>query len=139
MSYLGLDPRNAIMKDTITVEGPGYLLTMDSTNDKLDLTAVSEIAIGVSVGESERAIGSETGLAAGALISFYPLGGVLMIQATAGQTWTVGATVYATNAGLATTASGSSAKKVGLYVGGGETVPSGGGMIPVNTMGAEIA
>ena len=69
------------------------------------------------------------------------MGGVLLVAATGSQTWTTGATVYATNAGLATTSSGSSAKKIGLYVGSGVATSSTNGetLIEVATMGAEIA
>ena len=135
----GADPRNATLKDSTTVSGPGYLLTNDSTNNKLDLTAVSEVAIGVSAGESSRDanLDYET---TGATVAYYPLGGMLMVAATASQTWTTGATVYIASSGLATTSSGSSAKKLGLYVGEGETTSSANGdLIPVMTAGAEIA
>jgi hypothetical protein len=153
------DPVNMTMIDAKVVTGVGKLLTMDSTNNKVDLTAVGEICIGVSAGESERAAGGSYDLTA-PTVSMYPLGGVLMVQSAASMTWTTGLTVYATNNGLATTASGSSAKKIGLYVGEGQTTTalvlngngdlvgvdgaSGtglleGNMILVNTAGAEIA
>ena len=94
-----------------------------------------------------------------AKVSFYPLGGVLMVQAKAADAFTTGCTVYVGANGLATSTAGSN-KKLGLYVGKGETSPalvdSGagdgltdagatgtatteGGMIPVMTAGAAIA
>lgn len=135
----GADPRNATMKDSITVSGPGYLLTHDSTNNKLDLCADGEIAIGVSVGESERAAGGDL-LTASAKISYYPLGGVLMVASKASQTYTTGLTVYVGASGLALDSDDASSKKLGLYVGEGETTSSSNGdLIPVNTQGAAIA
>tara|TARA_Y100000593_G_scaffold92684_1_gene185097 strand:+ start:4583 stop:4996 length:414 start_codon:yes stop_codon:yes gene_type:complete len=132
------EPRNYDMDGTDTVAGVGYLLTFDSTNNRLKLSEVGVIATHVSADESSRdsAGALET---TGATVSAYPMGAVLMVAATTGQTWTTGATVYATNAGLATTASGSSAKKIGLYVGEGVTTTANGDLIPVATHGAEIA
>jgi len=134
----GADPRNATMKASTTVAGPGYLLTNDSTNNTLDLCAVSEVCIGVSAAESSRdAAGTlET---TGATVSYYPMGSVLMCAATASQTWTTGALVYIASSGLCTTSSGSSAKVLGLYVGEGEAVATVGDLIAVNTAGAATA
>ena len=82
------------------------------------------------------------------------------MQSAASQTWTTGLTVYAGNDGLAVTSSGSSAKKIGLYVGTGEvttalvdsgagdgltnagvtgTATTEGNLITVMTAGANIA
>lgn len=47
-------PRNATLKTGTTVVGQGYLLTNDSTNNKLDLVTWGETVLGVSAGESER-------------------------------------------------------------------------------------
>lgn len=146
----GADPRTGDLKASTVIHGPGKIVTHDSTNNTFDLCAVSEIALGVSAGASSRdADGTlET---SSATFSYYPLGGVLMVQSAASQTYTTGLTVYITNSGLATTSSGSSAKKLGLYVGNGEvtgalgangagdTTNTEGDMIPVATMGAEIA
>lgn len=135
----GADPRNATLKAATTVSGPGYLLTNDSTNNTLDLCAVSEICIGVSAGESSRDA-DQAYETSGATVAYYPMGGVLMVAATASQTWTTGVTVYIASSGIATTASGSSAKKLGLYVGEGQTTGSADGdLIAVNTQGAAIA
>lgn len=127
-------PRNATLKSALTVTGPGYILTNDSTNNKLDLTAAGEVALGVSADESER---DSSGLVAGGLVSFYPLGGVLMVASAASQTLTTGVTVYAGAGGLLTTTAGSN-KKIGLYIGEGETTSSSAGdLVPIMT-GASI-
>ena len=114
------DPRNATLKTAAIVKGPGKLITMDSTNNTVDLTAVGEIAIGVSAGDSSRTAAGVLDPAAGATVAYYPMGGVLMIQSAASMTWTTGLLVYATSLGLATTSSGSSAKIIGTYVGEGQ-------------------
>lgn len=120
----GADPRNATLKTGAIVKGPGKLVTMDSTNNTLDLVAVGEIAIGVSAGDSERSAGGSLKIAAGALCNYYPMGGVLMVQSAASMTWTTGLLVYASSLGLATTSSGSSAKVIGTYVGEGQVTAS---------------
>jgi len=152
MAYGGTtQPRTATLKDTAYVYGPGKLLTMDSTNNTLDLTANNEIAIGVSAAEGSRdsALAYE---AASATVAYYPLGGVLMIQSAASQTYTTGLLVYAQADGLAGTTS-SSRKLIGVYVGNGETTgalgangagdsaaaSSEGDLIPVMTAGAATA
>lgn len=128
-------PRNATLKAATTVSGIGYLLTNDTTSNKLDLTAATEVCLGVSADESER---DSTGLVAGGLVSYYPLGGVLMCASGTGITWTTGATVYVGASGLATATAGSN-KKLGLYVGEGTTTTANGDLIPVMTAGADIA
>ena len=147
----GADPRTATLKNGAYVYGPGKLLTMDGTNNTLDLTAATEICIGVSAGEGSR----DATLAydaTGATVSYYPLGGVLMVQSAASAEYTVGCTVYVGADGLATATAGSN-KKLGLYVGSGETTgalgPNGAGdtaaatsegdLIAVMTAGAAIA
>jgi len=156
----GNDPQNATLKTGAIVKGPGKLITMDGANNTIDLAAVGEIAIGVSAGDSSRTAAGTLDAAAGATASYYPMGGVLMVQSAASMPWTTGLLVYATNLGLATTSSGSSAKVIGTYVGegvvtGGALVANGnsdseqtdgatlllseGTMIPVNTNGAVTA
>ena len=104
VAFSANDPITATLKDSTTVSGVGYLLTMDSTNNKLDLTANDEIAIGVSI----------------------------MVASQASQTYTTGLLVYAQASGLAGTTS-SSRKLIGVYVGTGEvTSSSAGDLIPVN-------
>ena len=135
----GADPRTGTLKTGTTVSGPGLLITNDSTNNTLDLTAANEIAIGVTAGDSTRDVDGTLQTAAGATVSFYPLGGVLMVQSEASQTYTTGLLVYAQASGLVGTTS-SSRKLLGVYVGTGEvTSGSAGDMIPVMTAGAAIA
>ena len=129
-------PRNATLKSGTTVTGPGYILTNDSTNNTLDLTAAGEVALGISADESER---DSSGLVSGGLVSFYPLGGVLMVAAAASQTLTTGLTVYAGAGGLLTTTAGSN-KKLGLYIGEGVVTGSAAGdLVPVMTGASVIA
>jgi hypothetical protein len=131
-------PRDGKMNGSETVAGPGYILKVGAGTNDLSICGAGDVPLGISAGESERAAGGALDTSA-ASVSFLPVGNVLMVQATASQTWAVGAQVYAGATGLATTSNASSAKKLGLYVGVGEAVPSSGGMIPVNTMGAEQA
>tara|TARA_R100000995_G_scaffold22393_1_gene9553 strand:- start:1357 stop:1770 length:414 start_codon:yes stop_codon:yes gene_type:complete len=130
--------RDGKMNGSETVAGPGYILKVGAGTNDLSVGTAGAVALGISAGESERAAGGALDTSA-ASVSFLPVGNVLMVQATASQTWAVGAQVYAGASGLATTSNASSAKKLGLYVGPGESVPAAGGMIPVNTMGAEQA
>jgi len=146
----GADPRNATLKTGTIVYGPGKIMTMDSTNNTLDLTATTEIGLGISAGDSSRTALKVLQTAAGATVSYYPLGGMLMVQSEAAVTYTTGLTVYVGGSGLATATAGSN-KKLGLYVGEGETTDTladngagdstatEGTMIPVATAGAEIA
>jgi len=130
------NPRNATLKAGLTVTGAGYILTNDSTNNTMDLTAAGEVALGVSADESER---DASGLVTGGLVSYYPLGGVLMVAADASQTLTTGLTVYAGAGGLLTTTAGSN-KKLGLYIGEGETTSAtAGDLVPVMTGASVIA
>tara|TARA_R100000995_G_scaffold58385_1_gene29271 strand:- start:5546 stop:6001 length:456 start_codon:yes stop_codon:yes gene_type:complete len=146
----GADPRNADLKAATVVYGPGKIMTMDGTNNRLDLSAATEIGLGISVGDSSRDSAKvlET---TGATVSYYPLGGVLMVQALNGETYTTGCTVYVGANGLATVTAGSN-KKLGLYVGegiaataalgangAGDTTNTEGEMVPVMTAGAAIA
>ena len=128
-------PRNATLKSGTTVVGAGYLLTNDGTNNKLDLTAAGEVALGVSMDESER---DASGLVSGGTVGYTPMGGVLMIASAASQTYTTGLTVYAGAGGLLTTTAGSN-KKVGLYIGEGKTTSADGDLIPVMTGASVIA
>ena len=153
------DPRDAVMIDDKICKGAGKILTHDGTNNKVDLSAVGEYAVGISAGESERAAGGSMDITA-AKVSFYPLGGVLMVQSAASVVYTTGDTVYVTNGGLCTTSNGSSAKKLGIYVGKGETgaalvdsfagdgltdagvvgtATTEGTLVPIATWGAELA
>lgn len=129
------DPRTATLIDTTTVSGPGFLLTNDGTNNKLDLCAATEVPIGVSAADSSRDADGvlET---ASATISFYPLGAMFLLASDA-VTYTTGQLVYANNNGRVTNVPGSN-KKVGIYVGNGETAAAG-DLVPVNTTTAADA
>ena len=134
----GADPRNATLKASTTVSGKGLLLVNDSTNNTLDLCADGEIAIGVSAGESSR--GSDGELeTSGATVAYYPLGGVLMVQSEASQTYTTGLTVYVGASGQCIDSNDHSSKALGLYVGEGAASVAAGTLIPVMTAGAAIA
>ena len=128
-------PRNATLKSGLTVVGAGYLLTNDGTDNKLDLTAAGEVALGVSMDESER---DASGLVSGGTVGYTPLGGVLMVASGTGITWTTGLTVYAGAGGLATATAGSN-KKIGLYIGEGTATSANGDLIPVMTGASVIA
>lgn len=130
VAFEGTDPRTATLKDATTVSGAGYLLTNDSTTNKLDLTAATEVAIGISAGESSRDadLVFET---TGATVSFFPLGGVHLVASDA-VTWTVGQLAYVNANGRCTNVSGSN-KKLGVYVGTGETVATAGDKVAINT------
>jgi len=134
----GADPRNATLKASTTVSGKGLLLVNDSTNNTVDLCADGEIAIGVSAGESSR--GEDLALeTSGATVAYYPLGGVLMVQSEASQTYTTGLTVYVGASGQCIDSDDHSSKKLGLYVGEGDASVAAGTLIPVMTAGAAIA
>lgn len=134
----GADPRNATLKASTTVSGAGLLLVNDSTNNTVDLCADGEIAIGVSAGESSR--GEDLELeTSGATVAYYPLGGVLMVQSEASQTYTTGLTVYVGASGQCIDSDDHSSKKLGLYVGEGAASVAAGTLIPVMTAGADIA
>jgi len=128
-------PRNATLKSGLTVVGAGYLLTNDGVDNKLDLTAAGEVALGVSMDESER---DASGLVSGGTVGYTPMGGVLMVASATGITWTTGLTVYAGAGGLATATAGSN-KKIGLYIGEGTATSADGDLIPVMTGASVIA
>ena len=121
--YGGTDPRNSTLKTGAIVKGPGKLLTMDSTNNTLDLVATTEVPIGVSIGDSSRNAEGTLDPAAGATVGWIPLAGVLMVQSIAGQTYTTGCLVYGAALGLCTATAGSE-KCIGVYVGEGEVSPA---------------
>lgn len=134
----GADPRNATLKASTTVSGKGLLLVNDSTNNTVDLCADGEIAIGVTAGESSR--GADGALeTSGATVAYYPLGGVLMVQSEASQTYTTGLTVFVGASGQCIDSNDHSSKKLGLYVGEGAASVAAGTLIPVMTAGADIA
>ena len=134
----GADPRNATLKASTTVSGKGLLVVNDSTSNTVDLCADGEIAIGVSAGESSRGADGELETS-GATVAYYPLGGVLMVQSEASQTYTTGLTVFVGASGQCIDSNDHSSKKLGLYVGEGATSVAAGTLIPVMTAGADIA
>ena len=135
----GADPRNAILKTGTTVNGAGLLLTMDGTSNTLDICADGEVAIGVSVGESSRAAGGALETAAGATVSYYPMGGTLMVQTEGSQTYTTGLVVYAGAAGQIIDSNDHTSKAIGIYVGEGDVTPAAGTLLPINTNSAVVA
>ncbi|QDP62539.1 MAG: hypothetical protein Unbinned2404contig1000_16 [Prokaryotic dsDNA virus sp.] len=149
-------PINADVVDGTYFRGSGRLIingSGGSGTNKVQETAAAGICIGVTAGESSRdAAGALE--AANATVSYYPLGGVLLVQVDAASTFNIGATVYVGANGLATSTVGSN-KKLGIYVGdgahtatalsaplGGNTDSTGateGALIRVATHGAAIA
>lgn len=134
----GADPRNATLKASTTVSGKGLLLVNDSTSNTVDLCADGEIAIGVSASESSRGEDQELETS-GATVAYYPLGGVLMVQSEASQTYTTGLTVYVGASGQCIDSNDHTSKALGLYVGEGAASVAAGTLIPVMTAGAAIA
>ena len=134
----GADPRNGTVKDSVTFSGAGLLVNNDGTNNTLDIAGDGEIAIGVTAAESSRdADGAyET---TGATVAYYPLGGVLMVQSEASQTYTTGLLVYVGASGQCIDSNDHSSKLLGIYVGEGAASTSAGDLIPVMTAGAATA
>lgn len=135
----GADPISAVLKTGTTVSGPGLCLVNDGTSNTLDLSADGEIAIGISAGDSTRDVDGTLSTAAGATVSFYPLGGVLMVQSEASQTYTTGLLVYVGASGQVIDGDDHSSKVLGIYVGDGASSTSAGDLIPVMTAGAATA
>tara|TARA_R100001377_G_scaffold83238_1_gene64487 strand:+ start:3486 stop:3938 length:453 start_codon:yes stop_codon:yes gene_type:complete len=149
VAFSGTDPRNAKVKDATIFRSIGRIITNDSTNNEVIASGAATIAIGITAGESSRDAESvlET---SGATVSFFPLGGVLMVQSEASKTYTTGCLVYAKANGLASSTANSS-KILGIYVGEGQATGSAllatgnsaalteGEMIPVMTAGAATA
>ena len=135
----GADPISAVLKTGTTVSGPGLCLVNDGTSNTLDLSADGEIAIGISAGDSTRDVDGTLSTAAGATVSFYPLGGVLMVQSEASQTYTTGLLVYVGASGQVIDSNDHTSKVLGIYVGEGAASTSAGDLIPVMTAGAATA
>jgi hypothetical protein len=145
-------PRNIELEDSTVVYGTGKILKVGSTANHADLSTTTSVAIGITTASSSRSGANHTLTTAGATVSYYPLGGVLMVQTDAASTFDFGDTVYVGGDGLATSTAGSN-KKLGLYVGdsahaatalsaplSGDTSSSTeGALIPVDTHGAAIA
>lgn len=145
-------PRNIELEDSTVVYGTGKILKVGSTANHADLSTAASVGIGITTASSSRSGADHTLTTAGATVSYYPLGGVLMVQTDAASTFDFGDTVYVGGDGLATSTAGSN-KKLGLYVGdsahaatalsaplSGDTSSSTeGALIPVDTHGAAIA
>tara|TARA_R110000824_G_scaffold196246_3_gene379402 strand:- start:10433 stop:10909 length:477 start_codon:yes stop_codon:yes gene_type:complete len=116
----GNKPRTATLKTGAIVKGTGKLLTHDAANNTMDICADGEVAIGVSAGESSRSADGTYQLTAGATVSYYPLGGVLMVQSEISQTYTTGLLVYAGALGQCIDSNDHTSKVIGMYVGTGE-------------------
>tara|TARA_R110000744_G_scaffold374983_1_gene488101 strand:+ start:1054 stop:1467 length:414 start_codon:yes stop_codon:yes gene_type:complete len=136
VAFTGNDPRNAVVKNGDTFSGVGLVLTNDGTANKVKIGAAGTFALGVTAGESSRDADQvlET---AGATVSYFPMGGVLMVAALA-ETYTTGQKVYLKGANRVGGTAGSD-KLVGIYVGEGEVVGTAGLLIPVNTNSAIVA
>ena len=133
----GADPRNATLKDTVTVSGKGLLIMHELATNTVRLADDGEIAIGVSAAESSR--GEDQALeTSGATVAYYPLGGVLMVQSEASQTYTTGLKVYVGASGQCIDSNDHTSKLLGLYVGEGASSVAAGTLIPVMTAGADI-
>ena len=149
VAFGSTDPRNATLKDSEVVRGLGRLLVNDGTTNKLETSDATDICVGVSAGESSRDADHDFETT-GATVSFFPVGGVLMVQSAVSQTYTTGCLVYVGANGLATATAGSN-KVLGIYVGEGEATDGNllatandatlteGNLIPVNTAGAATA
>tara|TARA_B110000240_G_scaffold197053_1_gene251000 strand:- start:417 stop:878 length:462 start_codon:yes stop_codon:yes gene_type:complete len=117
MLYEGKTPRNIELEDATVVYGAGKILKAGSTANHADLSSNASVALGITVASSSRE-GADNALdTAGATVSYVPLGGVLMVQCDAASTFAFGATVYIGANGLASHASSSSKKILGLYLG----------------------
>lgn len=130
----GADPRNATLEGTNgTVAGAGYLL-MKGTGDRLTLTTgTSSIALGVSAGESERAAGGALDATDSATVSYYPMGGVLMVRSANSMTWAKGTKAYASANGLCNQSAG---KAIGVYVGDALVTTDAITLVPISTASA---
>jgi len=150
MDASGVKPINMVLKTGTTIKGPGKIIGVYDTSG-VDLAINNEIAIGVSAGDSSRDADGALETAAGATVAVYPLGGVLMVQSKAGDSYNPGTLVYVDASGLATTTS-TSRKLLGVYVGPagvtgaalvangvGDSGASEGTMIAVMTAGAATA
>jgi hypothetical protein len=149
VAFGAADPRNATLKDSEVIRGVGRLLVNDGTNNTVETTDATNICIGVTAGESSRDADHDFETS-GATVSYFPLGGVLMVQSAASATYTTGCLVYVGASGLATATAGSN-KVLGIYVGEGQATGSAllatandatlteGELIPVMTAGAATA
>ena len=132
------DPRNFDVKASVTFAGAGLCVNQDSTNNTVDVCGYGELCIGVTADESSRD-SAGTLETTGATVSVYPLGGVLMVQSEALQTYTTGLIVYVGAAGQVIDSNDHSSKILGVYVGEGAASTTAGDLIPVATHGAALS
>ncbi len=145
-------PRNIELEDATVVYGTGKILKVGSTANHADLSSAASVGVGITTASSSRAGADHALVTASATVSFYPLGGVLMVQTDAASTYDFGDTVYVAASGLCTSTAASN-KKLGLYVGdsahaatalsaplsGDTSSATEGALIAVDTHGAAIA
>jgi len=112
----------------------GSLLTIQTSDGLVDLTAVTEVAHYVAMDESSRDAAG-TLVAAAATVTGEPIGGVIHVLATAAEAWTAGDTLFVGALGLATSTAGSN-KLLGVYLGAALTTAAD-TLYAVNTVGAE--
>ena len=135
----GADPRDATLVTGQTVSGAGLLLKATGALVETTNAGADHVAIGVSAGDSSRDADG-TFETSGATVSYYPMGGVLMIQSEASVTYALGDVVYAGDLGMCDKTS-SSQKAIGIYVGDGEAIDSDGAgtLVAINTNSAVVA
>ena len=132
------DIRNYTVKDA-AYPVKGSLLTIDTSTGLVDLTAATEVCFLVALDESSRDA-DQTLVASGATVSAIPVGGVCMVAANGGETWTPGDIIFVGANGQATSTAGSN-KKLGIYIDGvtANVTTVEGDLYPVNTLSAEQA
>ena len=133
MTYGASDARTYTVKDA-TYPKKGSLLTIQTSDGKVDLTANGEVCHLIAVDESSRDADG-TLVAASATVTAVPVGGVAFVLMTNGESMTAGDEIFAAVGGLGTTVSGSN-KKLGINVGPAASTATG-VVYPVNTNGAE--
>ena len=138
MATYASENRTYVVKDA-TYPKKGNLLTIDTSTGLVDLTAATEVCFLIAVDESSR--GDDNVLdASGALITAVPVGGVCLVAANGGETWTPGDVIFVGADGQATSTAGSN-KKLGIYIDGvtANTTTVEGQLYAVNTLSAEQA
>ena len=125
--------RSYTVKVAVTVK-KGELLTIQTSDGKLDLTAATEVAHLIALDESSRDADNEL-VTAGATVTAIPVGGVCYVAATGSESWTAGDELFVGANGLATATAGSN-KKLGIYLGPAVTTVAN-DLYEVNTNGAE--
>ena len=73
-------PRNIELEDSTVVYGTGKILKVGSTANHADLSTAASVGIGITTASSSRSGADHTLTTTGATVSYYPLGGVLMLS-----------------------------------------------------------